>query len=166
MAKNANGTENKANVAVADETLTETETVTAETEIDEGKTENAPSKLISGLALKREKYKADGKEYWGYFVEGNILGNTKKANFSAPKNDRGGFDLLDIIFEKKKSIDLALTPYVMRDEKTNKITQKGFTYEGYTIGSDGMPYSCSIKLRGASDKSLLEVFLRQVGIEV
>lgn len=192
MSKNENvkAMENGVNVSTAEtEKATETSVTDMETAVtvnttEPKTTENTPEteietetesdndtikpvrKIISGLDLRRERYRADGKEYWGYFVEGAILGKKKRAALSAPDKDRGGFDLLDTIFEDKKAIDIALVPYEMRDKVTNKITQKGFKFEGFTLASDGLTYCCNIKPRSPSDKSLLDVFLRQKGIEV
>ena len=68
--------------------------------------------------------------------------------------------VLDIVFGNENKADLFLTPYEMKDEATGKII-KGNTYGIRTVDENGEVYECKVKPFRDSDKTLLNMLLRQ-----
>ena len=68
--------------------------------------------------------------------------------------------VLDIVFGNENKADLFLTPYEMKDEATGKII-KGNTYGIRTVDENGEVYECKVKTFRDSDKTLLNMLLRQ-----
>lgn len=134
-----------------------------ETEVAEEKADFEKNYIPSGLRISRSKYKVGDKDFWNYYSIATLRNKPLHADFTQPKDDRGCFALLDFIFGDSKQIDLGLIRYVVVDEKTKKKT-KGFTYEAYTIDPDGKIYHCKIVPKGASDKSILDMYLSDKGI--
>lgn len=134
-----------------------------ETEVEDDKVDFEKNYIPSGLRISRSKYKVGEKEFWNYYSIVSLRNKPLHADFTQPKDDRGCFALLDFIFGDSKQIDLGLIRYVMVDDKTKKKT-KGFTYEAYNIDPDGKIYHCKIVPKGASDKSILEMYLSGKGI--
>ena len=116
---------------------------------------------IKCLFIEREVYesKKSDEERYLYFVRGTLRGREVKA--SIIPTDLGGYDLLDIVFIVSKSVELGLIPYEVTDEKTGKITS-GYTYEARNADENGEIYTCKVKPRQASDKSILEMLLARL----
>ena len=113
------------------------------------------------LKIEREVYesKKSNDERYLYFVRGTLRGREVKA--SIIPTDLGGYDLLDIVFIGTDTADLVLNPYEMVDEKTGKVTN-GFTYEARNCDEHGETYTCKVRPRQASDKSILEMLLARL----
>lgn len=118
------------------------------------------NEVANKLHVERETFKGkDDKEYWAYFVRGKIRGRDVKVGLIPP--DKGGYEVLEIVFDEGKTADLVLVPYEMKDEDTGKIIS-GFTYEAQNVDTDGTVYKCNVKPARRSDKSLLNMLLSQL----
>ena len=112
------------------------------------------------LLLKRVKRKgADGKEYRNYFVFGRVRGRDVEVAFD-PK-DKGGYRVLDIVYDEKNEADLVIGEGVMTDDKTGKRT-KYLTYVARNVDEDGSVWECGVKPSRDSDKSLLLMLLNNM----
>ena len=109
------------------------------------------------LLLKRVRRKGtDGKEYRNYFVFGHVRGRDVEVAFD-PK-DKGGYRVLDIVYDKQNEADLIIGEGIMTDDKTGKRT-KYLTYVARNVDEDGTVWECGVKPSRDSDKSLLLMLL-------
>lgn len=109
------------------------------------------------LRLKRVTRKgADGKEYRNYLVYGRVRGRDVDVSFD-PK-DRGGYRVLDIVYDTKNEADLIVGEGTMTDDRTGKRT-KYLTYVARNVDEDGTIWECGVKPSRDSDKSLLLMIL-------
>ncbi len=109
------------------------------------------------IFVERETYKKDDKEYFSYFIKGNVRGRDIKIGIVPP--DNGGYIVLDIVFDGAMRAELNIKPFEIRDEKTRKVT-KGNTY--VVVSKDeatGKTYECPVKPSRKSDKALLDMLL-------
>lgn len=110
------------------------------------------------LFVERESFTgSDGKEYWSYILKGVIRGRAIKVDF-APK-DKGGYEPLDILFDVQPKAELIIGEDEMTSESGKKT--KFNTYTLKTVDEDGMDYTCSVKPARDSDKSLLNMIIKQ-----
>lgn len=115
------------------------------------------NKKENQIVVERETYEKNGKQYFSYFVKGNVRGKDVKA--SVMPLDIGGYTVLDIVFGNEMKADLVLNPYEIKDEKTGSV-MSGNTYSVRTVDENGEIYECRIKPAKNSDKSLLNMILR------
>ena len=108
------------------------------------------------IFVEREVYEKDDKEYFSYFIKGNVRGKDVRVLITPP--DKGGYTVLDIVFGKEMAAELTLTPYEIKDEKGKVL--KGNTYGVRSVDEDGLVYECKIKPFRDSDKALLNMMLR------
>ena len=114
------------------------------------------------LTIERETYTGkDGKEYWAYLVRGKVRGRDVKVDF-VPK-DTGGYEPLDIVFDVKPTATLIMTDETITD--ANGKTTNYTAYRAENIDADGIVYSCGVKPRQDSDKSLLQMLLNTLAVE-
>lgn len=109
------------------------------------------------IFVERETYTKDDKEYFSYFIKGNVRGRNVKIGIVPP--DVGGYVVLDIVFDGAMKAELNLKPYEIRDDKTKKVT-KGNTF--VVVSKDENPgkvYECPVKPSRKSDKALLDMLL-------
>ena len=110
------------------------------------------------IFVERETYKKDDKEYFTYFIKGNVRGRDVKIGIAPP--DIGGYTALDIVFGEEDKLPLVPKPYEIRDEKTHKVT-KGVSYAVASKDeTTGKTYECTIKPSRKSDKDLLDMLLK------
>lgn len=109
------------------------------------------------IVVEREKYEYNGKEYFSYFIRGNIRG--KDVKVSVAPMDTGGYTVLDIVFNDAMKADLIATPFEIKDEKTGA-SVKGNSFFVRSIDENGEVYECKIKPFRNSDKMLLNMLLR------
>jgi len=109
------------------------------------------------IYVEREPYEKNGKQYFSYFVRGNVRGVDIKAQVTPP--DIGGYAVLDIVFNGEMAAELVLKPYEIKDEKGNVV--KGNTYFVRSVDENGQVYECKIKPYRDSGKSMLEMLIRQ-----
>ena len=114
------------------------------------------------IFVEREPFKGDdGKQYWSYVLRGKIRDRAVKVDF-APK-DKGGYEVLDILFDVQDKAELVITKSVMQQSDGTKTKLTSFdlkTYEGEDV------YECPVKPSKDSDKALLKMILRQFKIEI
>ena len=108
------------------------------------------------INVGRETFKSNGKEYFSYFIKGVVRGRNVKAAVVPP--DKGGYAVLDIVFDGEMEAELVVKPFEMKDEHGKTIT--GNTYMVRSYDEDGTVYECPIKPAKASDKSFLNMLLR------
>ena len=75
------------------------------------------------IFVEREVYEKDNKEYFSYFIKGNVRGKEVKVLITPP--DKGGYTVLDIVFGNEMSAELTLTPYEIKDD-SGKVLKKLF----------------------------------------
>lgn len=115
------------------------------------------AKKENQIVVERETYEKNGKQYFSYFVKGNVRGKDVKA--SVMPLDIGGYTVLDIVFGNEMKAELVLNPYEIKDEKTGAV-MSGNTYSVRSVDENGEIYECRIKPAKNSDKSLLNMILR------
>ena len=108
------------------------------------------------IMVERETFESNGKEYFSYFIKGNVRGRNIKAGVVPP--DKGGYTVLDIVFDGEMEAELVVNPFEMKDEHGKTIS--GNTYMVRSYDEDGTVYECPIKPAKASDKSFLNMLLR------
>lgn len=114
------------------------------------------NEMKNAIKVERETFEMDGKQYFSYFIKGTVRGRNVKAAVVPP--DKGGYAVLDIVFDGAMEAELVLTPYEMKDDKGKTI--KGETYSVRSTDEDGEIYECKIKPYRTSDKSLMNMLLR------
>ena len=108
------------------------------------------------IMVERETFESNGKEYFSYFIKGVVRGRNVKAAVIPP--DKGGYAVLDIVFDGEMEAELVVMPFEIKDEHGKVI--KGNTYMVRSYDEDGTVYECPIKPAKASDKSFLNMLLR------
>ena len=108
------------------------------------------------IKVERETFESNGKEYFSYFIKGNVRGRDIKAGVIPP--DKGGYTVLDIVFDGQMEAELIVTPFEIKDVKGKTI--KGNTYSVRSYDEDGTVYECPIKPARTSDKRFLNMLLR------
>jgi hypothetical protein len=111
------------------------------------------------IFVERETFEKNEKTYFSYFIKGKIRGKDVKVAIVPP--DNGGYSLLDIVFGNEMAAELTLKPYEIKDEKTgNVITGNSFGVR--TVDKEtGEIYECTVKPFRTSDKTMLNLLLRQ-----
>ena len=108
------------------------------------------------IILEQEIVNVNGKDYANYFVRGKftVRGRTveKKIRMDVPKNDVGMYDVLDMVFEDRKAVELYKIAKVNRDMTTGKKTT---TYRYEVVSEDGT-LRARIVPSGESNNALLD----------
>ena len=107
------------------------------------------------IVVERETFKMGEKEFYSYFVKGNVRGKDVKAGVVPP--DKGGYVVLDIVFGNEMSAELTVKPFEIKDDSGNVI--KGNTYGVKSVDEDGKVYECTVKPARSSDKTLLAMLI-------
>lgn len=108
------------------------------------------------IFVERETFEYNGKTCFSYFIKGEIRGREVKLAVIPP--DKGGYVVLDIVFDKEMACELVLKPYEIKDDKGN-IT-RGNTYAVISVDENGLVYECPVKPEKSSDKTLLNMLIR------
>ena len=108
------------------------------------------------INAERETFKTNGKEYFSYSIKGVVRGRNVKAAVVPP--DKGGYAVLDIVFDGEMEAELVVNPFEIKDEHGKTI--RGNTYMVRSYDEDGTVCECPIKPAKASDKSFLNMLLR------
>ena len=111
---------------------------------------------MAKIILEQEIVNVNGKDYANYFVRGNFVvrGKTveKKIRMDIPKNDVGMYDVLDMVFEDRKSVELYKIAKVNRDASTGRKTT---TYRYEVVSEDGT-LRARVVPSGESNNALLD----------
>ena len=116
----------------------------------------AEDKIKNPIKVERETFEMDGKQYFSYFIKGTVRGKDVKVAIVPP--DKGGYVVLDIVFDGAMEAELVVIPYEMKDD--NGKTIKGNTYAVRSYDDDGTVYECKVKPFRYSDKNILDMLLR------
>lgn len=115
---------------------------------------------MARLTVEREIYETrDKKQYYNYFVRGQIRGREVRAELAPKNKDFDGYNLLDLIFDITPTAEL----YIHDEEgETASGAKSRYTvYEVQNTDEDGILYSYKLKPRAESDKSILNVLLQK-----
>lgn len=107
------------------------------------------------LIVSRETYTKEGKEYFAYFVSGEIKGKPVRVN--VVPHDIGGYDVLDIVFIGAKEVTLDIRKLEMKEGEQVKIID---TFYVVSADENGEIYECPVKAKNKSDKVLLTMLTR------
>ena len=115
---------------------------------------------MARLTVERDTYETrDKKEYYNYFVRGQVRGREVRAELAPKNKDFDGYELLDLIF------DIALTAELYIHDEESETASGGKSvytvYEVQNTDEDGILYSYKLKPRAESDKSILNVLLQK-----
>ena len=113
--------------------------------------------MANNIMVERETFESHGKEYYSYFIKGNVRGRDVKAGVIPP--DKGGYTVLDIVFGTAMAAELVVKPFEIKDDATGKVIS-GNTYAVKSYDEYGVEYECAIKPFRASDKALLNMLLK------
>ena len=116
--------------------------------------------MANNIMVERETFESHGKEYYSYFIKGVVRGKEIKIQVAPPNKppDKGGYTVLDIVFDGQMEAELIVTPFEIKDVKGKTI--KGNTYSVRSYDEDGTVYECPIKPARTSDKSFMNMLLR------
>ena len=114
------------------------------------------SKKENKIMVERETFTSKDKEYFAYFIKGRIRSKEVKIGIIPP--DKGGYTVLDIVFNDAMACELTVTPFEMKTDNGQVI--KGNTYAVKSVDENGDVYECQVKPARASDKALLNMLLR------
>lgn len=109
------------------------------------------------IVVEREIFEKNEKQYFSYFIKGNIRGKDVKILVTAP--DNGGFQVLDIVFGNEMKADLVLSPFEIKNDATGEVV-KGNSYLVRSTDENGEVYECKIKPFRQSDKALLNMLIK------
>lgn len=115
---------------------------------------------MARLTVERDTYETrDKKEYYNYFVRGQVRGREVRAELAPKNKDFDGYELLDLIFDIAPTAEL----YIHDEEsETASGSKSRYTvYEVQNTDEDGILYSYKLKPRAESDKSILNVLLQK-----
>ena len=123
------------------------------TEVEEIETANK-------LMLIREPFVSeDGREFYAYMVCGKVGERDIKIDFAT--KDKGGYEVLDILFEVSDKVELKLANETMVNN--SGVKTRYMTYTAVAYDKDGIEYPCPIKPAQPSDRALLTILLNQKG---
>lgn len=116
---------------------------------------------VKSFKISRELFtsKKTGKDGYTYFLEGEVRGRKVKAKV-VPK-DKGGYEVLDIIYDGAMACDLRIEQGEMENEKTGEKIK----FESYVVYSKdpvtGDEFDLKVKPEKDSDKAKFKFILRQ-----
>ena len=111
---------------------------------------------MRNLKVLKEHYIKDGKEYSCYCLRGNVRGRDVRVQLLPP--DFNGYTVLDIVFDDKDEADFIVIPFEFKTDNGQVIA--GNNYAVRSIGDQGEVYECKVIPAKASDKTLIEMLLR------
>ena len=116
------------------------------------------------LKISREPFVSKkGTKGFSYFLEGKARGKEFKAKVAPP--DKGGYEVLDIVFNGNMDCDLRVEHGEMPNEKSGE-TIKYDTYIVFSKDADtGCVYVCKVKPEAYSDKVKLGLILQLLNVK-
>ena len=115
---------------------------------------------MARLTVEGDTYETrDKKEYYNYFMRGQVRGREVRAELAPKNKDFDGYELLDLIFDIAPTAELYI-----RDEESETASGSKSVYTVYEVQNtdeDGILYSYKLKPRAESDKSILNVLLQK-----
>ncbi len=113
-------------------------------------------KKANKIMVERETFISKDKEYFSYFIKGKVRGKDVKVGVIPP--DKGGYTVLDIVFNDQMACELVTTPFELKADNGQVI--KGNSYSVRSFDENGEVYECAVKPARTSDKALLNMLLR------
>ena len=107
------------------------------------------------ILVERETYEKNGNTYFSYFIKGEIRGKDMRIAIVPP--DKGGYTVLDIVFNDTLAAELTIKPFEIKGEDGKVIS--GNTYAVMSHDEDGTAYECPIKPFRVSDKTLVNMLV-------
>ncbi len=108
------------------------------------------------LVVVRETFVGnDDKEYYSYNVPGKVRNRDVKVDL-IPK-DKGGYEVLDLIFDISETAELIVRKEQMTDE--NGVVTNYDAYDVMNVDENGIAFVCGVKPSRASDKSILNILI-------
>lgn len=111
------------------------------------------------IYVERETYTKNDKSFYSYYIKGNIRGREVKIAITPPETGYGGFLVLDIVFGDAMKAELVVKPFEIKDSNGKAIT--GNTFAIRSFDEKGDLYECNVKPFRQSDKTLLNMLLKQ-----
>lgn len=112
------------------------------------------------IMVEKQAFEFKGKEYFEYFIKGNVRGRDVKVKLAPPdKTDKGAFTVLDIVFGDSNKAEFAVVPYEFQDSTGKTIVGNKF-FVRTTDAETGEIYECQVKPAKQSDKTLLAMLMR------
>ena len=111
---------------------------------------------MRNLKVLKEHYIKDEKEYSCYCLRGVVRGRDVKVQLLPP--DFAGYTVLDIVFDDQNEADFIVTPFEFKADNGQVIA--GNNYSVRSIGDHGEIYECKVIPAHSSDKTLIEMLLR------
>lgn len=115
------------------------------------------------IFVERETYTKNDKEYFTYFIKGNIRGRDVRIAIMPPadgaKADFNGYMVLDIVFGNQMKAEFVLEPFEFKDSSGRTVSGNKTLVR--TVDENGEVYECAIKPARQSDKALLNMLLAQ-----
>ncbi len=108
------------------------------------------------LELQRERFigkdkTGKKKRFWTYFITGKVYGKEVRSNFEA--GDKGGYELLSMLFEFGSEVKVTYSEERMTDSKTGAVSSYS-VFNACSVAPDGNVVEYKVKPMRASDKSI------------
>ncbi len=113
------------------------------------------------ILVERETYEKNGKSYYSYFIKGELRG--KEFRLSVIPHDIGGYTVLDIVFGNAMAAELVITPFEIKDDATGR-NISGNSLSVVSYDENGESYECPVKPARKSDKALLNMLMKSLGL--
>ena len=121
---------------------------------------------VNAIYLERKFVHSNGKDYANYFVRGTFIVRgtplEKEIRMDVPKNDMGMYDVLDMVFEDRKKVELFKIAKVTRDLATNRKTT---TYRFEVVNEAG-DLRARVIPSGESNLALIDKLYNDLQAEV
>ena len=114
------------------------------------------------ILVERETYEKNGNSYYTYFVKGTLRG--KEFRLSVIPHDIGGYAVLDIVFADAVAAELRITPFEINDAASGR-NISGNSLSVVSYDENGESYECPVKPARKSDKALLTMLMKNLGID-
>ena len=101
-------------------------------------------KKANKIMVERETFISKDKEYFSYFIKGKVRGKDVKVGVIPP--DKGGYTVLDIVFNDQMACELVTTPFELKADngqviKGNSYSVRSFDENGEV--NDGYELDCN-----------------------
>lgn len=109
----------------------------------------------------KQRLTDDGRKWFAYMIPCKLFGRETQIDFEP--RDKGGYELLDILFDLSPKAELIMAEATMTDDNGRTSEYMTYTARVYEPKS-GKPIVCSIKLSRNSDKDILRNLLSMLDV--
>ncbi len=114
--------------------------------------------MANAIKVERELFETkEGKKYFAYYINATVRNTEVKVQVVPP--DLGGYKVLEIVYNGEKEAEFVVTPY--RFEADDGHIIEGNTFKVVTTDENGQIYECPVQPARKSDKSLLDMLIRE-----